>query len=140
MAMLTTSFPYWVAASPTPPTRLRPPLALALLGLELDDLVLDRLVETLALVELALDLPAAAGALPDDLALLGPRRGELLRPRPDLVAGATDGLDDGDVLGGDPLHRVDPVEEVVEARRAEEDFGHAVVATRPVEGDGTVGA
>ena len=98
-----------------------PGLARSLGRLELRDLVLDRGVESLALGELALDGGALGSALSDDLHLVGLRLDEGLLPRLHLVSVLLHLGRDPRVLVGNPVGRVDPLDQVAEARGAEDD-------------------
>ncbi len=110
------------------PLLLEAPLALPLLGLELGDLILDRRVERLPLDELALDPLALLGALRDDLRLLRSRLRELALAHAHLGPGPADLLHDADVLLGDALGRVEPVDELVEAGRPEDHLERRLLA------------
>jgi hypothetical protein len=105
-----------------PRLRLRGEARLArLLGrLESLDLVLDRGVEALPLPELPFDVRALGRPPLDDLLLLGPSALELAPAALDLRLEPAHLRGDASVLLRDPVRRVDTVEEVGEARGAEE--------------------
>ena len=107
---------------------VREPLLLRLLGgLHLRDLILDAAEEPLALGELAADLIAFGRALGDDALLLGARHGQLRLALPDLGPEAPHLVDDPRVLFGQAVDRIDAVEQVVQARRAEKNLERALL-------------
>ena len=128
-----------LSAKPPLGLGLQPFLAFALLGLELLDLRLDRAVELLALGQLLLDVETPVSPLRNDLLLLPTR---LAEPR-DLGsvggAGVADILEDAPVLARDAIGGIDPFEDLVERRGAEQNLDERVVAARLVERDDAVG-
>ena len=99
-----------------------PRLPLALLLLEHGDLLADRVVERPPLGEALLDLVASRGALGDDLTLPGKGTLDRLALPLDLGLGATDLIEDASVVFCHTAGRVEAVEQVVEAGRAEHDL------------------
>ena len=91
-------------------------LAAGLLGLELGDLALDRAEQLLALRQAGLDLLLRGGALGDDLLLPDVGRAQLDGTRGDDVLEPLDLGEHLRVLRGDAVHRLDSVQEVVQAR------------------------
>ena len=118
------------------PARLggEPGLAAALFRLEHGDLLADRVVERLALGEARLDLLPAGGPLRDDLLLPGEGALERRALPLDLGLRPADVLEDAGVVLGDAVRGVEAVQEVVEARRSENDLHHVDLAAL-VEGD-----
>jgi hypothetical protein len=101
-----------------------------LLGLHLFDLILDRGKKLLPLRELRLDGCLACLALGDDLLLALPCPRERCLAPFDLRAERSDLGDDPGILGGDAVRRVQPIDELVEARRPEEHLDQRVLARR----------
>ena len=99
-----------------------PRLPLALLLLEHGDLLAHRVVERPPLGEALLDLVTSRGALGDDLTLPGKGALDRLALPLDLGFGATDLIEDASVVFRHSAGRVEAVEQVVEAGRAEHDL------------------
>src|SRR6185369_10701620 len=95
--------------------------------LHLRDLVLDRAQELLPLGELGLDLIALRSKVADDARLLGAGERQAGLALLDLRLEALDLVDDPCVLLRKPVDGVHPIEEVVEARGAEEYLERALL-------------
>jgi hypothetical protein len=106
---------------------LESPLLRRFCRLDLGDLLLDGREQALPLGEALLDLVPARRPLGDDLLLLGARTLELSLAPFDLCPKGLHLADDASVLLRDTVDRVEPIEQLGQTARSEQNLEHILV-------------